>query len=306
MRLGLVLSEAANGLRRNVSMVISVILVTFISLTFVGAAILLQMQIGQMKGYWYDRAQVAVFMCTETDTTGNCTQAAATPEQIAQVTTELDSATLAPFIDRYEFETQQQAYDNFIASFTDSPAAGFVTPDLFNESFRVNLIDPNQADVLIEKLSGLAGVQAVEDQRSYLDQIFAVLNAASYTAIGLATLMLIAAVLLIATTIRLSAFSRRRELGIMRLVGASNRFIQTPFILEGVFAALIGSILAGGAIILIVKFFVQGYLAEALATTATTLVGMNDALLVVPILIVVGGVLAAGSAGFAISRYLKV
>jgi cell division transport system permease protein len=287
-------------------MVISVILVTFISLTFVGAAILLQMQIGQMKGYWYDRAQVAVFMCTESDTTGNCTQAAATAEQIAQVTTELDSATLAPFIDRYEFESQQQAYDNFIASFTDSPAAGFVTPDLFNESFRVNLIDPNQADVLIEKLSGLAGVQAVEDQRSYLDQIFAVLNAASYTAIGLATLMLIAAVLLIATTIRLSAFSRRRELGIMRLVGASNRFIQTPFILEGVFAALIGSVLAGGAIIMIVKFFVQGYLAEALATTATTLVDMNDALLVVPILIVVGGVLAAGSAGFAITRYLKV
>lgn len=306
MRLGLVLSEAGNGLRRNVSMVISVILVTFISLTFVGAAILLQMQIGQMKGYWYDRAQVAVFMCTESDTTGNCAQAAATSEQIAQVTTELDSATLAPFIDRYEFESQQQAYDNFIASFTDSPAAGFVTPDLFNESFRVNLIDPNQADVLIEKLSGLAGVQAVEDQRSYLDQIFAVLNAASYTAIGLATLMLVAAVLLIATTIRLSAFSRRRELGIMRLVGASNRFIQTPFILEGVFAALIGSVLAGGAIMLIVKFFVQGYLAQALATTATTLVGMNEALLVVPILIVVGGVLAAGSAGFAISRYLKV
>lgn len=306
MRFGLVLSEAANGLRRNVSMVISVILVTFISLTFVGAAILLQMQIGQMKGYWYDRAQVAVFMCTATDTTGNCTQATATEEQISQVKTELDSPTLAPFVDRYEFETQQQAYDNFKASFTDSPAAGFVTPDLFNESFRVNLIDPNQADVLIEKLSGLAGVQAVEDQRSYLDQIFAVLNAASYTAIGLASLMLIAAVLLIATTIRLSAFSRRRELGIMRLVGASNRFIQTPFILEGVFAALIGSILAGGAIILIVKFFVQGYLADALASTATTLVGMNDALLVVPILIVVGGVLAAGSAGFAISRYLKV
>jgi len=306
MRLGLIFSEAANGLRRNVSMVISVILVTFISLTFVGAAILLQMQIGQMKGYWYDRAQVAVFMCTETDTTGNCTQAAATAEQIAQVKTELDSPTLKPFIDRYEFESQQQAYDNFKASFTDSPAAGFVTPDLFNESFRVNLVDPNQADVLIEKLSGLAGVQAVEDQRSYLDQIFAVLNAASYTAIGLATLMLIAAVLLIATTIRLSAFSRRRELGIMRLVGASNRFIQTPFILEGVFAALIGSVLAGGAIILIVKFFVQGYLAQALAATTTTLVGMSDALLVVPILIVVGGVLAAGSAGFAISRYLKV
>jgi cell division transport system permease protein len=306
MRLSLVIGEAANGLRRNISMVISVVLVTFISLTFVGAAVLLQMQIGQMKGYWYDKAQVAVFLCTETDTTGNCTQAAATDEQISQVEAQLTSDTLAPFIDRFEFESQQQAYENFLASFSDSPAAGFVTPDLFNESFRVNLIDPNQADVLIEKLSGMAGVQDVEDQRSYLDQIFAVLNAASYTAIGLASLMLIAAVLLIATTIRLSAFSRRRELGIMRLVGASNRFIQTPFILEGVFAALIGSVLAGAAILAIVHFFVQGYLAEALATTTTTLVGVDEALVVVPLLFLVGAVLAAGSAGFAISRYLKV
>jgi cell division transport system permease protein len=138
-----------------------------------------------------------------------------------------------------------------------------------------------------------------------LDGIFGILNAASFTAIGVATLMLIAAVLLIATTIRLSAFSRRRELGIMRLVGASNRFIQTPFILEGVFAALIGSVLAGLAIVGIVQFFVRGYLATALPL-GTSLVGLGDALVVVPILIVIGAILAAGSAGVAINRYLKV
>ncbi len=92
-------------------------------------------------------------------------------------------------------------------------------------------------------------MQSVVDQRGYLQPIFALLNAASYTAIGIAALMLVAAVLLIATTIRLCAFSRRRELGIMRLVGASNRFIQTPFILEGVIAAAVGAVLAGGAIV---------------------------------------------------------
>jgi cell division transport system permease protein len=269
-------------------MVISVVLVTFISLTFVGAAILLQMQIGQMKGYWYDRAQVAVYMCTSTDNTGNCAQQEATPEQKDQVEAQLKSSTLAPFIKQFEFESHDQAFTNFRKQFSDSP-----------------LNDPTQADILIESLSSQAGVQAVEDQRRYLDQIFDVLNAASFTAIGLAVLMLIAAVLLIATTIRLSAFSRRRELGIMRLVGASNRFIQTPFILEGVFAALIGSVLAGGAVVAIVQFFVQGYLSSTLGTT-TTLVGIDEAIVVVPILIVVGGVLAAASAGFAISRYLKV
>ncbi len=305
MRIGLILSEVGEGLRRNVSMVISVVLVTFISLTFVGAAILLQMQIGQMKGYWYDRAQVAIYMCTDVDTTGNCAQAEATQAQKDAVEAQLTSETLAPYVDRFEFETHEQAYENFLVQFKDSPVAGYVTPDLLNESFRVNLYDPTQADVLIESLSGLAGVQSVEDQRGYLDQIFAILNAASYAAIGLAALMLVIAVLLIATTIRLSAFSRRRELGIMRLVGASNRFIQTPFILEGVFAALVGSVLAGAAIVSIVYFFVQGYLGTTLSTT-TTLVGMDDALFVVPVLIVVGALLAATSAGFAISRYLKV
>jgi len=305
VRLGLIFGEVGNGLRRNISMVISVVLVTFISLTFVGAAILLQMQIGQMKGYWYDRAQVAVYLCTDLDTTGNCTQTAATQSQIDLVAAQLESTALAPYIDRFEFETNQQAFENFQAQFADSPIASFVTPETLNQSFRVNLINPADADILIESLSGLAGVQNVEDQRGYLDQIFAVLNAASYTAIGLAALMLVAAVLLIATTIRLSAFSRRRELGIMRLVGASNRFIQTPFILEGVIAAFVGSLLASAAIVAIVQFFVQGYLSTTLQNT-TTLVGVSDAVVVVPILIAVGALLASSSASVAISRYLKV
>jgi cell division transport system permease protein len=168
----------------------------------------------------------------------------------------------------------------------------------------VNLKDPTQSDVVIEALSGKTGVQSVVDQRSYLDQIFSILNAASYTAIGIAVLMLVAAVLLIATTIRLSAFSRRRELAIMRLVGASNGFIQTPFILEGVIAALIGSLLAGGAVFAIVQFFVRGFLAPNMQVTS--FVGLGDAAIVAPVLVVLGVVLAAISANFAISRYLKV
>ncbi|HEX3680097.1 MAG TPA: permease-like cell division protein FtsX [Galbitalea sp.] len=307
MRFGLVLSEAAQGLRRNVAMVISVILVTFISLTFVGAAILMQMQIGQMKGYWYDRAQVAIYFCTSIDNTGACTGSDASAAEIAAVKAQLDSTALKPYIKRVSFESHQEAYDNFKSQFAGSPLLAFTKPSMLNESYRVNLKDPNQAEIIIEGTSSLAGVQDVEDQRAYLDQIFAVLNAASFTAIGLATLMLVAAVLLIATTIRLSAFSRRREIGIMRLVGASNRYIQTPFVLEGVFAALIGSLLAGGAIVAIVQLFVKDYLASpAVLGSTTTLIGPADAWLVVPILIVLGAVLASLSASAAISRYLKV
>ncbi|HEY1106241.1 permease-like cell division protein FtsX [Agromyces endophyticus] len=303
MRFGLVLREAANGLRRNITMVISVVLVTFISLTFVGTAALMQLQIAQMKGFWYDRAQVAVYLCTSMSTAAGCTDGEATEEQKAAVEAQLKSDTLKPFIDEFYFEDHEQAYENFQKQFEGTPSADYVTPDVLPEAFWVNLIDPSQSDVIVESLAGMPGVEQVVDQRKYLDPIFDALNAASYTAIAIAAIMLVAAALLIATTIRLSAFSRRRELGIMRLVGASNRFIQTPFVLEGVFAGLVGSLLAGGAVVAIVIFFVQGYLAKNLSLT---FVDTSDALLVVPLLVVVGVLLAAVSAGIAIRRYLRV
>ena len=117
--------------------------------------------------------------------------------------------------------------------------------------------------------------------------------------------MLVAAVLLIATTIRLSAFSRRKEIGIMRLVGASNRFIQTPFVIEGVISAFVGSALAAGAIVLIVRFFVQDFLGSNLGVGIAT-IGLSDAFAVAPVLLLIGTVLSALSANIAINRYLKV
>jgi cell division transport system permease protein len=304
MRFGLVMSEVGSGLRRNFSMVVSVVLVTFISLTFVGSAILLQMQIGQMKGYWYDRAQVAVYLCTDVSSDNHCKLTEATTAQKDAVAAQLKSATLGPLIKNVTFQDHEQVYAQYKKQFGSTTGSDFVTASFLPETFWVNMKDPNQAQVLVENLSTMPGVEQVKDQRAYLDPIFTALNAASITAVGIAALMLVAAVLLIATTIRLSAFSRRRELGIMRLVGASNRFIQTPFILEGVISALIGSVLAGGAIVALVKFFVQGVLNAT--PSSTPFVTLNDAFIVVPILLAVGAVLAAASASVAIGRYLKV
>ncbi|GAB3610551.1 MULTISPECIES: permease-like cell division protein FtsX [Humibacter] len=304
MRFALVMSEAGSGLKRNLSMVISVVLVTFISLTFVGTAILMQMQIGQMKTYWYDRAQVAVYMCTETDVSTTCQGQDATPAQIAAVKAKLSSSALAPFIDKFYFENHKQAYADFKKQFKGNPVADYVTPELLNQTFWIKLKNQAQSDVIAQSLSGVAGVQSVTDQRSYLDQIFRILNAASLTAIAIAVVMLVAAALLIATTIRLSAFSRRRELGIMRLVGASNGFIQTPFVLEGVFAALIGSLLSVGAVFAIVQFFVRGYLSQKMQLTS--FVGLDSAWIVAPILVIVGIGLAALASSVAIRRYLRV
>jgi cell division transport system permease protein len=285
-------------------MIVSVILVTFISLTFVGTAGLLQQQIGSMKTYWYDKAQVAIYLCTKTSPQEICPQGEASKDVQSTISERLDSETLAPYIDKYYFENHQQAFETFQKEFKDNSVAKYVTPEQLNETFWVNLKDPNQAPIIIESFNGLAGVEEVKDQRTYLDQIFSMLNIASLAAISIAGLMLFSAVLLISTTIRLSAVMRRREIGIMRLVGASNFYIQLPFILEGVVAGVIGSLLSGAAIVGIVQFFVQGFLASQLPFT--TFVGLGDALALLPGLVLVGAGLAAIAAATSIRRYLRV
>lgn len=303
MRLGLILSEAFTGLRRNVSMVISVVLVTFVSLTFVGAAILMQMQIGTMRDFWVDRAQVAIYMCTDISQAPTCANGVASQEELDAVQEKLDGAALSPLIRDVRFESSEEAYDNVIALLGEDYAS-VITPDQMNQTYWINLVDQRQSDVIIEAFTGTQGVEEVQDQLQYLEPLFSALTIATYIAVGIAGLMLIAAVLLIATTIRLSAFARRRELGIMRLVGASNRFIQTPFVLEGVFAALIGSLLASAAIIAGVHFGVEMYLRGRIEFV-TTWIGMNEAWIVVPIIIAVGVLLAALSASVAIRRWLR-
>ena len=304
MRLGFVFGEVWTGLRRNTSMVISIVLVTLVSLTFVGTAMLLQLQINQMKSYWYDRAQVAVYLCTNTSPSEVCPQGEASADQIAAVKTKLDGELLKSHISKYYFEDHQQALENFKTQFKGNSITKYVTAAQLNQTYWVKLNDPTESQIIVESFNGTGGVEEVRDQRSYLDQIFSMLNTASLAAIGIAALMLLSATLLISTTIRLSALSRRRELGIMRLVGASNFYIQLPFILEGVVAAAIGSVAASLAVVGVVQFFVQGYLAQQLPFTS--FVGLDQALLVVPLLLGAGILLAAVASWVAIRRYLRI
>ncbi len=304
MRFGFIMREIGQGLRRNVSMVVSIVLVTFLSLTFVGTAGLLQAQVGQMKTYWYDKAQVAIYLCTSTSPAVACPQGEASVDVKATVEKKLQDPALADFVQKYYFEDHQAAYKHFQEQFKGNSVAKYVTPSELNETFWVKLKDPNKSAVIAESFSGLAGVEEVKDQRSYLDQIFSILNSASIAAISVAAVMLASSALLIATTIRLSAFSRRREIGIMRLVGASNFSIQLPFILEGMVAAAIGALAAAGAVFAIVQFFVQGYLASRLPLTS--FVSLSDAAVLAPMLVLAGVVLAGLSATVSIRRYLKI
>ncbi|MHA7262594.1 permease-like cell division protein FtsX [Arthrobacter sp. TMN-37] len=304
MRLAFILSEIGSGLRRNLSMVISVILVTFISLTFVGAAGLLQLQINQMKGYWYDRVQVAVFLCVENSTSPSCAAGPVTEQQRDTIRGMLESEAFTPYVASVEYESQDEALGHFKDQFANSPIVDSVTADQLPESFRVNLVDPEKYEVINEAFSSLPGVDVVSDQRELLEKVFSVMNRASLGALLVAGVMTVCAILLIATTIRLSAFSRRRETGIMRLVGASKAVIQLPFILEGVIAAVIGALLASGALWAMSRFVIGGWLAREYPETA--FISDQQVLLLVPALIVLGALLAGVSSLLTLRRYVKV
>jgi len=304
MRLQFILSEIAIGLRRNLTMTISVILVTLVSLFLFGLGILAQKQVGTMKDYWYDRVQVSIFLCGKDSDTPSCADGEVTQAQKDQILADLQSPQLAPYVEKVYFETKQQAFDRFRQQFKDSVLSDNVTVDQMPESYRVRLKNPQQYAVVSQVFTNRPGVESVEDQRKVLDQLFSLLNRLTFYSWVLAVITLVCSTLLVATTIRLTAFTRRRETGIMRLVGASNLFIQLPFILESVIAATIGAVLASAALIAVTHFEIQGRLSHSLRIF--NYVGVTDALSVVPWLLVVGIAIAGVSSFVTLLRYLKV
>src|SRR5450756_2682626 len=120
MRLQFILSEIGHGLRRNLSMAISVILVTFVSLTFVGAAGLLQLQVNEMKDDWYDRVEVSIFLCPSDSEVTNCAGGEATQEQIDGIRAELESPANNDLVKQVYFETKDQAYTSCLLYTSDA------------------------------------------------------------------------------------------------------------------------------------------------------------------------------------------
>jgi len=280
VRLRFVLSETAKGMSRNLAMTVSVILVAFVSLLFVGASALLQSQISTMKGDWYDKVEVSVYMCPRSSASSNCADGEATAAQISEVENLITSGAPSGYVKSYQMETKAQAYQNFMKAYANYK-------------------------LVAEQFEGHSGVERVVDQRSTLEPLFLVMNRASWITGGLATIMAVAAVLLISTTIRLSAMSRSRQTGIMRLVGASNLFIQLPFILEGVLAALTGAILAVATLWVGVRYVVEGWLASSISFTSA-FISTRDVLLLSPWLILAAIALAAVSSAFSLSKYTRV
>lgn len=238
--------ETWSGLRRNLAMTVAVVVTMAVSLSLFGAGMLTSMQVDLVKGRWYDRIEISVFLCTEYTSGGNCSEGQATTDGQRQAIE--DALATNPEVAELHYESKEAAFEEFQRVFRDSPILGSRTVEHMQDSYRIKLVDPENYQGVVAQASTLDGVQNVQDLRAVLDPMFRWLNALQWATIGMSVLLLLAAALQIATTIRMAAFTRRREIGIMRLVGASNFYIMLPFLLEALIAGILGVILSAGTV----------------------------------------------------------
>ncbi len=280
-------------------MTVALIVSVAVSLSLVGAALLMSAQVERMKGYWYDKIEVSIFLCGNTSVAFTCT-GAVTDEQRKNVETIL--GTLESVQDIF-YESSADAYAQFKEQFAGSAILANISPDALPESFRVKLDDPENFEKIAGALQSVQGVESIQDQRQLLDRFFQILKGLQSFALAIALAMLFVTVLLVMNTVRVAAFARRRETSIMRSVGASNMSIRLPFILEAAVAAIIGSTLATAGILASKYWLIDAKLAPNL--TFIPFVTWSEVLAIVPMLYLVGVGTTVLAASITLRRYLK-
>ena len=223
MRFRFILSETWNSLKRNVSMIISVMLVTFISFLFIGVSGLMQAQITAAKGEWYDKVEVVVWLCPDgASQAASCSSGKAPSNQEIVDLENVINEEAGNIVSKITYVSREDFYKNtFLKQYPNGEYQGRVlTAADMQGSLRLKLKDPTKYQVVSEVLSGRTGVEEVQDQRKIFDPVFSVLNRATAVTVALAGVMILVAIMLTGTTIRMSAASRKNETEIMRLVGA--------------------------------------------------------------------------------------
>ncbi|MCV7424413.1 ABC transporter permease [Mycobacterium yunnanensis] len=248
MRFGFLVNEVLTGLRRNVTMTVAMILTTAISIGLFGGGLLVVRLADSSKGIYLDRVESQVFLTN--DISANDPSCDGDP--CKAVRKKIEDRTDVKSV---RFLNQSDAYDDAIKKFPQyKDVAG---KDAFPASFVVKLDDPEQHKDFDDSLRTQPGVLNVLNQKDLIDRLFAVLDGLSAAAFAIALVQAVGAILLIANMVQVAAYTRRTEIGIMRLVGASRWYTQLPFLVEAMLAALIGVVIAIGGLILVRALFLE-------------------------------------------------
>jgi cell division transport system permease protein len=303
MQLRYVISELGQGLRRNLSMHLAVILTLFVSLTLVGLGVLLNQQAIRAGEQWGNELQVTVFLCRDGDDNPACpTEVTSAQQQAIEKVVEEN-----PEVASYYVESKSEAFEKVKELFGpekfEGPNAAASADDMA-KSVWITLEDPDEYEGILSAVQGLDGVGSVRDQRAVVGPILRGIEAMQWGALAIAGFLVVAALLLVANTIRLAALARRKEIGIMRLVGASTLYIALPFLLEALVTALIGVGLSGAAMGAFMYFGVEGSLRDFVGFIPW--VGLPEFLNALLVVAVLGPVLTLLPTLVLTRKYLKV
>ena len=289
-RWGYLFNEVGIGLRRNLLMTIATIVTVTVSLALLGMGLLVQRQVSLAQRVLYAEVEVSIFLLDDVK-----------ENQLRSLESELRAN---PVVADVIYVSKEQAFSDFQRmSNGDEVIAASVGPDVLPASFRVKLTDPEEYPVVASQFAEYPGVEEIVDQRDTLEKFFQVMNALRNGALAVALLQLIAAAALISNTIRVTAFARREQTGIMKLVGATNWYIRLPFVVEGIIAGVFGALVAGG-LLLVGELTLLGRLKGALQFIP--FINFYDVLATIPILVLIGAFIASFASIISLRRFLAV
>ncbi len=283
--------ETASNLRRNIFMTTAAIVVVAVSLALVGGALLLKQGVDKATIQWKGGVEGSIFM-----------KADAAPEEIDAVDRELRAM---PEVKKVRFVTKQGAYDEFRKMFSNSPdMLETLNVDQMPPSFRVVPRQAQQIDVIGGRFKDRPGVRDVVYAKDTVKALLSVTRYAQLLIWAVAIVLLGAASLLILNTIRMAIYARRREVAVMKLVGATNWFIRVPFMFEGLVQGLIGAVGAFG-VVFVVRNFAQ-HAVRHVELFHEFAVSTNEVIGTGIFLVVVGMIVGALGSAVAVSRFLDV
>ncbi|RCV55912.1 cell division protein FtsX [Marinitenerispora sediminis] len=283
-------------------MTIAVITTVAISLALFGAGLLINQQVTEMRRTWDSQISLTIYLCTDNSPSAVCEEnGAATEADREAIQADLDQMSEVASV---EYVTAAEAYADFQQRFSNQEALVEATQEGdIPDNFRVKLATPDDYEAVQSAVEGRPGIDTISNDQGVLDRFFGLLDGLKWAALTVAMVQLVAAALLIGNTIRLSAYSRRRETGIMRLVGASNFYIQLPFLLEGAISGLIGGIFASG-FIFATKYFLLDRIQSWFQFNVT--LGLGSVFYVIGVSIILGVLLCTIASFLTLRRYLRV
>jgi cell division transport system permease protein len=289
---GFFMREALKNLRLNLLMSITAITTTFICIVVFGVAWLVSAHVGGVTSSVRQDVSVEAYFPPD-----------ATQEEIDGIISDVKSW---PEVSSVNYVSEEEALAAFKETFADRPELSEnLQPGVLPASIQIQLEDPSEAEAVAQRLEQEKGF--TDDNLSYPQQTIERLNSVtSYMIWGLygaTMLFLISSVLLISNAIRLSIFARRKEIEVMKLVGASDSFVRTPFVFEGMVQGLIGAGLAAFAVIWINFLFID-WARDALPFVPISADAVNPIVILLA-LVVVGVVIGVVGSFLSVTRFLR-